>query len=1859
MKTSPELLSSILQVLTKIEKKMEGGAESSKSSFSDLITGKKSVKDIFKKKSAEEENTIKALSLGVEKLNKELKKVDIEKLDSIYKLLGRSKKLTEISTLFENIAGKDLVTFRNNLGELSQSILSLNSELDKLDVDTLSSIQEQFAKSNINITDFNQLVTNIDFSTLDNIADVVLKLNTAFDTLPIIQAENFRNSLIYLTDSSKKLMTELESLSKVNVDILEKYSQSHILEQSILSDTTLNKFALLKQHIEDSASKLQLMHNNFSKFDEEFIKQLTSAGNKLDDELIGKIKVFNDNINNTLVSLSTIKSNLTNLDISSLESLMSIDINKNSLAGENGIKNLLLLKKNINLLTEDTDTLFKKLSTIKFDIVNEIISKGGNLSLILNDLNTITFNPLNIGISESLDNLSRLNREISNIDILAIKNLSSVSGVEIISEDVIKKIEDFKIKIYQSSENLIAFKDSLKLFDENGLNAISDAGITLNWIFGDLINDNLRNFSKEISNVISDISTLNNKLSTINVAEIDKLNTFGAQLKDTFDKLNDIKEFNAALVKEINPASIFGDLTRDKIAAFKDNVANSSAAILQLNQELQNLSTVPLDKLSEIGGSLNSTISQIDISRIEEFKAQIQSFADSTKHLGAEIKNLDAKPLDNISKSSDKPVNKDSLISMLLGNTSMKQWAMLRLNAGIIKKISENLDALSIGAENLSISLSKINFGEFNAFAELLNKDISDKSVFGNETSKNISAAAEQIKTLYENTEKFNQQLAQIDVNIVDNLVQSVSKPIEEVSIFSSSTSNIVDKFKTNMIKTSNAAEKLMKQFSGSSLKDFKLFLNVLNTKMKTDSLFEFLGDTKKQQEFSINLKTFIESLQKLNKEFKPLESLNLKDLATFKDLIEITGKNFEKNALMSEKKSARIRDNLFLIAEGIAELNKQLEKTDANKLKDLSAGIDKLETPSKKQGFKEKISGFAHAAKETAMAVVYMGLGLVAFGAALVVTSKLLGVSPLGVLGFVLLTSVVMAASMTILATGSAAGDKIGNQLGVTTSEGKGSNTKTAIENAKNMGTALMYIAGGIGAMAISLVATKVLLGANSIGVAVLAIAGTVLAMTGLMYILGATAAITEVGIKASKDMGKAMMYMSGGILAFATTIALVPKILGINKGAKEGEGGALGTKRGWGGAIAGIGSIFLVIAGMVGVFALMGAASGLIATGIATADLMAGAMAFMSLGVLAVAFSSKILLSTFGKGTDKKPDGTDRGVMGKALATMGNVVAGLGAFGLFVLSSVGLLAGLGMPLISVPTLMGAVTLVGVSMALIMTAKSIKKVQETMEGVDATSLKLNIANMIDAVLNGVIRGITGDPNATVQDNRLDLDRGDIVQFRRVKKVLRIFGHIAGSISKFAAGLRAFSKVGEIASLNYDENGNPVIGAEGKIHVTEIAKSIADTFGLFLNSLVNNTQNLTRTQARSLKILSKSLVGKKGLISGVSEFADTINTFSKFGEKGEIYVVNEQTGVGTHVSITTIVKNITGAFSKFVQGLIGKESMFKREGEVGKRMHAFSKTLMGRKGMISAINDFANTLQTFAELGASGKMSFVEYDSKGEPIIDKIKPVTITSIVQNIVSAFSKFATGMGNEASKFNIGGGARTQMEKLSVALMGEKKILGKEKPGLLSGIMAFSELIQKLAGYGADGKIPRLDENGQIIPGSKPIEIDVVTKGIVAAITKFVTSLETQLKDIDVSGADKIDTKLKSFSKVVDTLDKMSKSSDGIDRISTSIGSMAQNVQLLVESMGKLDVGKFESFSTAAATAAKNAPAATTTSTANSAASQAQAQQLQTQQWNQMADTIGTKIAEKIAAGFLNGEFNFTFYNSTGGKLEISNT
>ena len=107
--------------------------------------------------------------------------------------------------------------------------------------------------------------------------------------------------------------------------------------------------------------------------------------------------------------------------------------------------------------------------------------------------------------------------------------------------------------------------------------------------------------------------------------------------------------------------------------------------------------------------------------------------------------------LKDVFKKKPSVEEKDSLISVLLGNTSLKQWAMLRSNVGVIKKMSENLDILSSSADKLSSSLAEIKFGEFDTLIHLLDKSVDDKSIFGSETSKNILTVSEKIKILYWN----------------------------------------------------------------------------------------------------------------------------------------------------------------------------------------------------------------------------------------------------------------------------------------------------------------------------------------------------------------------------------------------------------------------------------------------------------------------------------------------------------------------------------------------------------------------------------------------------------------------------------------------------------------------------------------------------------------------------------------------------------------------------------------------------------------------------------------------------------------------------------------------------------------------------------------------------------------------------------------------------------------------------------------------------------------------------------------------------------------------------------------------------
>jgi len=742
--------------------------------------------------------------------------------------------------------------------------------------------------------------------------------------------------------------------------------------------------------------------------------------------------------------------------------------------------------------------------------------------------------------------------------------------------------------------------------------------------------------------------------------------------------------------------------------------------------------------------------------------------------------------------------------------------------------------------------------------------------------------------------------------------------------------------------------------------------------------------------------------------------------------------------------------------AERMAEdVNKLKKAMSGNFIKNLTNSIEKLREYNKLSAEVSKskqASGWAHAAMDMGKALMYIAGGVASFVGVMAISAGVLGIKPLGVLGFIVGTMAVLALSMMLIAGAEFKGE-IGGLFGkkLPGIEPDKNRNKTAIQNAKDMGLALMFIAGGILSFVGVIGIAGALFGVGPLGVVgiILDIVATVgLAMLlltafdtmgNLLGDLGAAKGTKMMGGKVTKisggtasavytakNMGIALMFIAGGILSFAITMAVVP--------------GLLKKTNLW----AAVGEIGLIIGGMVGVMALLAFTGNFLDAGIATAKGIGIAVMILSAGVFVVALTSKMLLEMF-RGSKTVTDEAGKTTKEKKgpMSAIGGALAGLGVFGIFVGGLAGLLWVLGLPVISGPIALGSLALIGMAFGLIMTAKAIKKVTETMNEVgDMKKVSENIRLMVNGVLSGVIAGVMGKDQASGTGlGDIDISLKEVRQFRRVTKIIKLLGKVSSSLTKFAEGLKAFSKVGEVASLSYtynDETGEmtPKIGEKGTVHVTEIAQSIADTFGLFLRTLVTSTEGMTRREARSLKVLGKALTGDKGIISGVSQFASTLKTFSEFGEEGSIWVPAQyedeaqtkiRKGTGMSVPITTITKNIVDSFGEFVSQISSKAGEFEVGGRVGKKMQKFTEALMGQEkgfmrrgkpGILTGITTFNDTLVTYAEYGSQGKLPLKDKD--GNIIPGKF--IKIEDIAKDLVNSMVMFTSAINTELGGKNI---------------------------------------------------------------------------------------------------------------------------------------------------------------------------------------------------------------------------------------------
>ena len=731
------------------------------------------------------------------------------------------------------------------------------------------------------------------------------------------------------------------------------------------------------------------------------------------------------------------------------------------------------------------------------------------------------------------------------------------------------------------------------------------------------------------------------------------------------------------------------------------------------------------------------------------------------------------------------------------------------------------------------------------------------------------------------------------------------------------------------------------------------------------------------------------------------------------------------------------------------------------------------------------------------------IGLGVLIFSGSLALSATMLDTTVLGVGGIILGAIVGITLAMHIINVQYLVGAFV-PQLAM---------TKSTVENQKNtlINAGIMGAALGVIGLGILIFSGSLALSANILDTTVLGVGGIILAAVvgislSMAIISGKT---TKTKVANQKDtlinagiMGAVLGVIGLGILIFSGSLALSANILDTT--------------------LLGVGGVLLItVAGLAGIMFLLGKGLPLVTPGILTAKGIGTSLLLLAAGVMVVALSSKILLEMF---KTKNPDGTK-----ESGGVLGNALMGLGVFGIFVAGVAGMMWLMGMPFISAPIMLGAGSLLFMSVGLITMSTAIKRLQGIIQEMGGNKglldLRTNISMLISGVTGGVIRGIVGGTS----DNDINVFsvRG-MIQFARIMQAIRMLSKISKSLSSFAQGLKAFAKLGEIASLDYDENLKPKLSGD-KIHIESVVKSLVGSLSLFLNGLINGTENLTKSNASRIRRLGR-LLGSSGLLKGISSFATTLDQFAKVASDGSIWVPPQYTdeaqknmvpGTGIRVPILKVIDIIVNSLDLFIIGLVKATDGFSKAHL--KSIRRVSKALGSEQGgILHSIHQFASTLKMFAEMGDGDNLWIpVQYQDEEQKI--KVPGtgvmVPIPKVVDSIITTFGSFISGLVQRTDGFS-----KAHLKSIRRV----SKALGSEQGGILHSIHQFAGTLKMFAEMG-DGNnlwipVQYQDEEQKIkVPGTGVmVPIQGVVNSIITTFTSFIDKLSSNVDKFKISGS-----------------------------------------------------------------------------------------------------------------------------------------
>lgn len=694
----------------------------------------------------------------------------------------------------------------------------------------------------------------------------------------------------------------------------------------------------------------------------------------------------------------------------------------------------------------------------------------------------------------------------------------------------------------------------------------------------------------------------------------------------------------------------------------------------------------------------------------------------------------------------------------------------------------------------------------------------------------------------------------------------------------------------------------------------------------------------------------------------------------------------------------------------------------------------------------------------------------------------------------------------------------------------------------------------------------------------------------------------------KPIKDISLSFAYLGLGILAFAGSLLLTSMILRLSKPTDV------------------LMFLGVTVLGLLVMFGMLALANRFVKTGTKTIAEMGLGMVALSLGIISFALTLHFLPKILGSESG--------GSIVKSLLIMVGIVAAMALMftilsfmepvtkkgfisilwmtaGLAVLS----LAILGMAEVAKLLSQGGLSAVG------------KSKEEKDEGKRAIIGGLGMMGII--ILSAIaLFGILGDPGFST-----------IIKSGAITMML-----MGGALIVMALSLKELVGVGK--ELAGDDIG------------TILTHLIGGTIDGFIGGLASLSEGKTGVQgvAAFIKNSAKIFAGVGVLMSmslALSMFAKAVSAFAEL-ENMRIIEGYDKDGkpiFGEKVNLTKVADNIAYSISTFLTALIeSTEGLTKEKAAAIRKM---GRALTGKRGILSAVIQFADAMKLYAEFGEANEIGYVDFDDKGNEIKKKVKA---TVVVDNMIGSFLYFTEKLfGKSESEFGdgepegkgISGKQKRRMKRMSKALVGRNGILG--------AVMQFADTLKVFAEFGEDNSIPIMDAEGKPVMENgkaKTLSMDKIAGNIVTALTTFSDTLADKLpSNVDTAAIQK-------YSGIIEELSKFSESLDSLQKANETIADLAKSINDLSVSLDNFDQAKLSKLSAISISAGGSgatgaAAGATTAEKIEAKTKTVKESTTPATNWDLISAQIGTAVGAQLIDAMKKGQIKFEFSPSSPGK------